>query len=151
RAMRRQRAPKFERPNASEIAKLAPRVSRSFSYRGVVRVRAPDAPPTFAEVRVVQATYGWNCRDTPQAISAVSALYPGNATQAVAFVFNGSAEMSWVVSTTVLGDPAPGLGKDLEVLYYAVDDPTKLLRAYLPAEACGRVLELPCHPQAAQP
>jgi hypothetical protein len=145
RAMRWQRAPRFETPNASEIAKLAPRVSRSFPYRGVLRVRAPDTQSTSAGIRVVEATYGWNCRDTPQARSAVSAIYPGNATEALALVFNGSTETTWVVSTTALGDPAPGLGKDLEVLYYAIGDPTKLLRAYLAAEACGRVLDLPCH------
>jgi hypothetical protein len=138
---RRRRLPPFPVPDEGELA-LHPRASQSFPYLGVVRF-AETPTPSRGGVRVLEATYGKNCLGQHMPAAAVAGLYPGNVTEVLACIFDGRAQTQWTVTTEILGDPAPQLGKDLEVLYTIASEPTRLWRAYLPAEACGQVLELP--------
>jgi hypothetical protein len=145
--------PVFSAPTALEIARLDVRRSRSFRYLGVIRSgdtqgapadfdgKIPDATAV-GGLRVLSATYGGGFRSIPP-VAGVSAAYRGNVTDIVASMANGHEKWQWVVDVGVLSDPLPTVGKDLEVIYYYADDPTKKVhRAYLEAEANGRVLAL---------
>jgi hypothetical protein len=60
------------------------------------------------------------------------------------YVIRGVRVCSWIIDMKVLGDPAPGCPKDLEVLYSNISEhPPLLRRAYVPAEASGQLLRLP--------
>jgi hypothetical protein len=75
---------------------------------------------------------------------AIVPLCRGYATDQIAALLNGSDEVRLMIDVEMLGDPAPGLGKDLTILYYYADAPVKIVhQAYLPAEAHGRQLEIP--------
>jgi hypothetical protein len=56
----------------------------------------------------------------------------------VEFVIRGTSNVNY------LGDPAPQFGKDLEVFYCDFSEHVpRLRRAYIPAEASGKVQTLP--------
>jgi hypothetical protein len=146
--------PIFAAPTALELTRLDVRRSKNFRYLGVVRPGETqfsdtetfkgDIPDTtgVGGLRVVSATYGGGFRSVPP-VSGVSAAYRGNVTDILASLANGKDDWQWVVDVHVLGDPLPAVGKDLEVLYYFADEPdAKLHRAYIEAEAHGKMLVL---------
>ena len=139
----------FPTPTRLELCRLGTRTSKSFRYLGVIR--PPGVHPELTEeggdvrgLRIFQATYGGNCSDMKLAKGGVSAVYAGNVTEVLACLFNGMDSHAWCVDVNVIGDPAPQCGKDLEVLYSDLSEGVpRLRRAYIPAEASGRVLALP--------
>ena len=146
--------PTFAAPTTLELTKLDVRRSKNFRYLGVMRPGEtqfsetetfrgdiPDTAPV-GGLRIVSATYGGGFRSVPP-VSGVSAAYRGNVTDILASLANGHDDWHWVVDVRVLGDPLPTVGKDLEVLYYFIDDAgQKLYRAYIEAEANGKMLVL---------
>ena len=135
--------PRFRAPTALELLRLGTRASRSYRYLGVAGGTIGSSPASETGLRILEATYGGNCLAIPIDRSAVCAVYRGNATDTLASLANGSARWRWTVDVNMLGDPAPGHGKDLEVYYVDDGDPQlRLRRAYLAPEAAGQVLEL---------
>jgi hypothetical protein len=139
--------PQFEVPTPLELSRLGIRGSKSYKYLGVVRSphREQDVPARDdGGVRILQATYGGNCLNAPLAKSAVCSVYRGNVTELLASMLNGVESCRWMVDVNILGDPAPQRGKDLEVFYVVGAEPNpRLRRAYIPAEASGKILQLP--------
>lgn len=142
----------FAAPTPLDLARLGRRTSKCFRYLGVVRLcdggddPATQQPATDTKpgLRIFEATYGGNCSGVALPKSGVTAVYTGNVTDAVASLFNGARSREWIVDVNILGDPAPQYPKDLEVFYSDLsEDPPLLRRAYIPAEASGRVLRLP--------
>jgi hypothetical protein len=132
----------FRSPTAGELLQLGIRRSRSYRYLGVISAVTPQRRDE-AGLRIMEATYGGNCLASPISRSAICSVYRGNATDVLASLANGFREWRWTVDVRLLGDPAPGVGKDLEVYYVVGCDPQlRLQRAYLPAEAAGQILEL---------
>jgi hypothetical protein len=140
----------FGSPTALELHRLDRRTSKSFRYLGVVRPFSANAGPRQGDddpvcgLRIFEATYGGNCAGIALTKSGVNAIYRGNATEILAGLFNGVRSLKWTVDVNVLGDPAPQYGKDLEVYYSDVSEQNpRLRRAYIPAEASGKILTLP--------
>lgn len=95
-------------------------------------------------IRIVEATYGWNQRFQEFAHTGLMALFRGNVTGVLAYLFNGKNQCDWDIDVNVIGDPAPGLPKDLTVLYYHADDPElRVKRIHVPEEAHGKRLIIP--------
>jgi hypothetical protein len=145
--------PTFAQPTALELAQLGVRNSLNYTYLGVIHhVAQPEVPlggplpdpGSVGGLRVVEATYGKGALGAKLPLPAVSSLYQGNVTHILASLANGHPSWEWTVDVHVLGDPYPGGGKDLEVLYYYADEmPRPLLRrAYVEAEAAGKKLIL---------
>ena len=139
--------PQFDAPTALELSRLGTRGSKSYKYLGVVRSphRKQDVPAQDGGgVRILQATYGGNCLNAPLSKSAVCSVYRGNVTELLASMLNGVESCRWMIDVNILGDPAPQRGKDLEVFYVVGGEPEpRLRRAYIPAEASGKILQLP--------
>ncbi len=147
--------PMFERPTALETVRLDVRRSKSFRYLGVLRPGAPISSETesyqgdvpdpvgVGGLRIISATYGGNGHGTVPQVAGVCAAYRGNVTDIIASIANGEDEWHWTIDVQVLGDPLPTVGKDLEVLYYYVDEiEAKVRRAYIESEASGKALIL---------
>jgi hypothetical protein len=137
-AMKRPLLPRFAAPTAGELARLSVRTSRSFQYLGVVRSVEPNESPV-SGISVLQATYANG--GTPVK-SANSSGYTGNATELLGSILNGRDACEWTVDANILSDPDPERGKYLEVIYTHSTDPI-VRRAFLEAEAAGKVLKLP--------
>jgi hypothetical protein len=140
----------FAQPTPLELCRLGKRSSKSLRYLGVFRPLGanPEASPSdggpIRGLRIYSATYGGNWIGNELPKPGVCAAYSGNVTEILAGLFNGGQRAEWVVDVNVLGDPVPGCGKDLEVIYANLSEPQpRLLRAYIPAEASGRSLSLP--------
>jgi hypothetical protein len=87
--------------------------------------------PTTANITVTSASYGQSCK-APK----------GNETQALQAACNGKATCQYTVDYKVIGDPAPGCGKDFDVAWTCATGPGG--SASLPAEANGGKLNLSC-------
>jgi hypothetical protein len=89
-------------------------------------------------IKVMEATYGANCRGLTSDVRA------GNATTAIA---QGCAQArktcSFVIDVNRLGDPARGCGKDFSVGWRCGADET-INRVYLAGEANGQRVVLAC-------
>jgi hypothetical protein len=95
-------------------------------------------------IRVIEATYGWNQRKTEMTRTSIVPLYRGNSTGIMSFLLNGRDGCDWEIDVKALGDPAPGLPKDLSVLYYFAQDPSpRIQHVYVSEEAHGQRLLIP--------
>jgi peptidoglycan/LPS O-acetylase OafA/YrhL len=90
----------------------------------VVLITPADTAATVLNgVHILSATYGGNCR-APR----------GNATRALSRSCNGKNNCAYVVDVNLLGDPAPGCGKDFVVDYQCAPVDGQLSKT-LPGEA----------------
>lgn len=90
-------------------------------------------------IRIVEASYGLNLDRKQQQRPSGIPLCRGNVTDRLASLFNGNEAIRWKVDVALLGDPAPGLSKDLDLHYYFLQDPDRKLRHYrIEAEAHGK-------------
>jgi hypothetical protein len=93
---------------------------------------------------VTEATYGMNCLGSVGRSGQVNDVKAGNVTAAVAESCAGARETcSFVVDVNRIGDPAPGCGKDLSVLWRCGADET-IHRAYVAVEANTQRARLAC-------
>lgn len=132
----------FSAPTSAELVRLGLRHSKSYKYLGVYRLGEPlDA--SCEGIRIVEASYGTNCTWSSLTRSALVPIYNGNVTAAVASMANGLDRWEWTVNVELLGDPAPGVAKALEVRFWHSRDKVPHIRTVLvPAEAHGKVLTL---------
>jgi hypothetical protein len=92
---------------------------------------AAQAPGVTANISVTSASYGQSCK-APK----------GNETQPLQAACNGKTSCQYTVDYKVIGDPAPGCGKDFAVQWTCGTGPGG--SASLPAEATGGKLNLSC-------
>jgi peptidoglycan/LPS O-acetylase OafA/YrhL len=97
-----------------------------------------------SEIEVVSATYGASCQGYPEPPPIQNLVAPGNATQPVRKVCDGSVECDFEVTLGRLGgDPANGCLKDFSVDYRCLGR-ASTRSAFIPAEALGRHVTLSC-------
>lgn len=92
-----------------------------------------------AGITILSATYGHNL--VLSGVAPQSAV--DNAVPSIAAACEGRANCFYRPSVSVIGDPSPGNGKDLQVTYTCGNDPT-VRTASLPAEANGQTLSIVC-------
>jgi SAM-dependent methyltransferase len=145
----------FSRPPPGHFTRLPLRNIRGYEFIGVFDARSPQdfaGLPAGAALEeegivVLEASYGLNLLHTPLPHPAMMPLRRGNVTARIRGLCAGRASVSITVDCAVLGDPAPGMGKDLRVLYYYAGDRERRLREiHLPAEAHGSLLTIPAFP-----
>ena len=108
-------------------------------------VLAADLPPN--RIRVVEATYGLNCRDFKVQPPGVNWVRVGNVTSAIATLCaskDGSCD--FMVDAARIGDPASRCGKDLFVKWRC-GAATDIHDAHLDGEAHGKSIRLSCPAQ----
>jgi radical SAM protein with 4Fe4S-binding SPASM domain len=110
-------------------------------YRCDQNVRIlPTWQRSIAGIRILEATYGWNCRDDKGV-----RISPGNVTAVLRKKCDGREGIVFQVDVTELGDPAPGRAKDLSISWRYAEDPKMISHSfYVPAEAHGQKVTLPC-------
>jgi hypothetical protein len=140
----------FSRPLAMDMARAPLRWSKSFSYLGVLKQAndrsfdgvIPTAPKK--GLKIIEASYGLNCLGRSLSRPATLPVCVGNVTEKLGEQVNGQNGVTLMVDVRVLGDPAPGLPKELSVYYVYLEDPTMMIREVrVTAEAHGRHLNLP--------
>jgi SAM-dependent methyltransferase len=144
----------FNSPSPAQLEKHPLRRIKSLPYLGCYIPFAPNdyvpgkdpmqaaAPKT--GIRVIEATYGWNIQRADIKTPGVFPLCRGNVTEKLAHLMDGNDGAQIVLNVELMGDPAPGLGKDLHVTYYYANDPERRLRdIYIAAEAHGHALTIP--------
>ncbi len=150
--------PKFtaRRPTSTEASGYAARNIRGLDHLGLFdafsanppRQATPPAPDdTERGIRIVEATYGWNQRAAVMPRIANVPFRRGNVTAVLAMLVNGQQECDIGLDVTTLGDPAPGLPKDLTVLYYDAGEANpRLHRLHIAEEAHGKRLQISLKP-----
>ena len=140
----------FGRPTSMDIARMPLRWSKSFRYLGAMKGannRSFDGtipPPLSQGLMIIAASYGLNWLGRAISRPGTVPLCVGNATEALAQVLNGRNGVTITIDVAMLGDPAPGLAKDLAVQYVYLEDPLKRLReVHIPPEAHGQQLQIP--------
>jgi len=145
----------FSSPTAEQLAAYPMRNARCFRYLGCfdpaaktmldpARASALMDQSTPRGIRIIEATYGWSQRTTELKRTGLVPISRGNVTGILAFLLNGKDECDLEINASILGDPAPGLEKDLSVHYYDVGEPNPRVRhIYIPAEAHGKRLVIP--------
>jgi len=92
----------------------------------------------------MEASYGLNLIGQPMLRPGILPLCAGNATDTLSSLMNGQNGVLTTVDVTLLGDPAPGLAKELVVFYVYLEDPARKLREVrVSAEAHGQQLSIP--------
>lgn len=145
---------KFANPTNDQLITLPIRKIKSFLYLGTyypffestedLSEEKLDSNLRNQGICVIEATYGWNNLRSMMKIPSVFPLCIGNATEQISAKANGSNGISFDIDVTQLGDPAPGLGKDLRLLYYYGQDPDKKIHEiYIEQEAHGKRLVIP--------
>jgi peptidoglycan/LPS O-acetylase OafA/YrhL len=96
------------------------------------------------EIRVIEATYGFNCtRDIP-GVPRRFDVSRGNATAHIAAACDDHNSCEYVVSVEALGDAAPQCPKDYSVTYTCSGSETQHHEARLGPEANGHATSLRC-------
>src|SRR5581483_128989 len=109
-----------------------------------------DAPSTRVasdggRIAVVEATYGFNCKDFQVPPPGANTVRAGNATAAVAKACdNKSGTCRYAVDVANLGDPAGGCGKDFQVKWRCLPEEPRAHQARLAPEAHGRRVSISC-------
>jgi hypothetical protein len=89
-------------------------------------------------IKIIEATYGWNCRNQESAN-----IHPGNITTALQKKCDGKEFIKFKIDVNELGDPAPGLEKDMAITWRHIEDPMMTPHyIYIPAEAHGMFVEI---------
>jgi len=103
-----------------------------------------DCPPKVGiGIFVVRASYGESCRHFRPTPPMVNSYREGNATYAAGEACDGKMDCRFTVSSSILGDPANGCGKDFSLEYRC--RPGKSIKTLkLPAEANNEVAALDC-------
>jgi hypothetical protein len=142
------------RPTPTQLAGYGIRRVRGLNYLGVLDASSPETPDSAPEralidaatangIRVIEATYGWNQRASALPRTANVPLRRGNVTDIIAFLINGQDGCDIEIDVQAIGDPAPGLPKDLSVLYYNSSEPEPRVQSvYLAPEAHGKRLKI---------
>jgi hypothetical protein len=142
-------------PTPTQLAAYGIRRVRGLNYLGILDASSPetlDSAPkmtlidaaTADGIRVIEATYGWNQRAAVLPRTANVPLRRGNVTDIIAFLINGQDGCDIEIDVQAIGDPAPGLPKDLSILYYYSSEPElRVQRAYVTPEAHGKRLKIP--------
>jgi hypothetical protein len=95
-------------------------------------------------IRIVEASYGENCRATVLQPPLSNYFQPGNATNEVKKACRGQAECRFEIDVNRLGDPVHGCAKDFSVLYQC-RAANELHTAALPGEAHGHAVSIACN------
>jgi hypothetical protein len=100
------------------------------------------AAPSDNIMEIVEATYGASCRvSAPQSAAAIK---DGNATAAIAKLCDKAIDdCSFVFDLADMGDPLPGCGKDLSIVWRCVKEPNPR-RLLVPAEAHRKPVYISC-------
>lgn len=93
-------------------------------------------------IHVIEATYGWNCRDVIPSIGK-NKVKKGNATTAIRKVSTGKTRAEIMIDVMMFGDPANGCGKDFYVKWVCNKE-KKTYEAYVPGEANQKTVVLTC-------
>ena len=95
-------------------------------------------------IKITQASYGLNCRNSASGARQTFQGQAGNATDAAVASCSGTRKLcAYLVDVRRLGDPAPGCGKDLTVEWRCGSDQAP--RAFhLAAEANGQTVYIAC-------
>ncbi len=102
------------------------------------------AAPDSDEIRVIEASYGLNCRDFKVAPPAGNRVRPGNASEVVANTCSHKKDMClFSVDVVKIVDPAQGCGKDF-LVKWRCGTVKEIHQAYLPGEANGKNISLSC-------
>lgn len=140
----------FGRPSATDLARAPLRWSKSFRYLGAMKAANDQsfdgALPRASQtgLKIIEASYGLNLLGQPLLRPGIVPLCAGNTTEALGELVNGQNGVEMTVDVALLGDPAPGLAKELVVYYLYLEDPGKMVRAIrIAGEAHGRQLKIP--------
>lgn len=143
------------RPTTVEASGYAARNIRGLDHLGLFDAFSVNPPRQSAKpgdetergIRIVEATYGLNQRAAVMPRIANVPFRRGNVTAVLAMLINGQDECDIELDVTTLGDPAPGLPKDLTVLYYnAGETNPRLHTVHIPEEAHGKRLKISVRP-----
>jgi hypothetical protein len=96
-----------------------------------------------AEISVVTASYGLNCRDFPVPTGLPKRTDQGNETAVMKRYCDGRELCNYLVDVNVIGDPANGCGKEFAVDYICTGSSTRWTATIL-AEANGKWVTLTC-------
>ena len=96
-----------------------------------------------AEIEVMTAEYGLNCRNFKVPAGYPNTAAPGNATKAVQSACDRRTECRFFISVAALGDPVNGCQKEFSVLYRCTGKPN-VFSTYVSAEANGKTALLLC-------
>ena len=84
----------------------------------VIAVSLTACGQSAGPINIVEATYGWNCKDFRVPAPYQNNVKVGNATVAVAAACNGKeGSCAFTVDVQKIGDPANGCGKDFTVKF----------------------------------
>lgn len=100
--------------------------------------------PALDEIRIVEATYGLNCKDFKVPAPAMNGVRLGNASEPVAnSCMRVRGSCTYPVDVVRLGDPANSCAKDFSVKWRCGAE-SDIRQAYLPAEANGKSVAISC-------
>lgn len=140
----------FSCPTAADLARVPLRWSKSFRYLGALKSASERSfdgvipRPAQEGLKIMEASYGLNLIGQPMLRPGILPLCAGNATDTLSSLMNGQNGVLTTVDVTLLGDPAPGLAKELVVFYVYLEDPARKLREVrVSAEAHGQQLSIP--------
>ena len=124
----------------------------------VTRPEKPPLPEPFAvtilvrraessktKIKVIEATYGWNCRNAKPWRGHAITVSRGNATGHIAAECNGKEDCTYYVDYKKLGDPAVNCPKDYEVIYGCIPDGRQKKATLTPEAGWGnKAVRLTC-------
>ena len=103
-----------------------------------------------AEISIITATYGLNCRDFLVPAKFLKWTTPGNVTGALKRDCDGRTQCIYVVDVSKIGDPANACSKDFSVEYFCARSQKAKVESqqtrieFIPAEANGKIATLTC-------
>ena len=140
----------FACPSPADVARSPLRWSKSFRYLGAQKGandRTFDGTIPQASqkgLKIIEASYGLNLLGRPLLRPGILPLCAGNVTEQLSQRINGQNGTAMTIDVIVLGDPAPGLAKELVVYYVYLEDPAKGVREVrIAGEAHGQQLQIP--------
>ena len=108
-----------------------------------ILVRRAESPKT--KIKVLEATYGWNCRNAKPWRGHAITVSRGNATGHIAAECNGKEDCTYYVDYKKLGDPAVNCSKDYEVIYKCIPDGRQKKATLTPEAGWGdKAVRLTC-------
>jgi peptidoglycan/LPS O-acetylase OafA/YrhL len=98
-----------------------------------------------AEIEIIDATYGMNCKAYTVPNPNLNTVKRGNATEGVSNICGDEVYCQLSITPAIAGDPANGCEKDFSVTYHCSGS-TIVKKLYISAEALGKSVELECRP-----
>jgi len=126
----------------ADFPELAPQLSKDWEKTLLEVKDVPAHQDNSPGIHVMEATYGWNCRDMKPPIGK-NTVRRGNATKVVSRACDGKMRWEFGIDCADIGDPANSCAKDFSVKWRCGADP-KVYETYVEGEANGKIVMLSC-------